>query len=274
MPAVLSLVGSWSTIAISIYLVVQVSIWFYPVALLLIANRQLSLIILSHDAVHRTLLPTPRINDFVGRIFCAFPVFISLSQYRKKHITHHGFLYSSADPDRGLYADFPMSLSRFLARAFGLHTFQLFIRYFTEILDYKFSANNRNSLFEESDFYQYIAFHFFIFTLLTLFSLWPWYFLLWVIPELVCLPYFWFMGALQHGPMNGPAERGLSRTIYAPQWLLLLALPHHVNFHAEHHLKPRVPHYHLPALAQELEAKGFPIWKSSFSNALKNLFLN
>jgi fatty acid desaturase len=47
-----------------------------------------------------------------------------------------------------------------------------------------------------------------------------------------------------------------TRTTLANPLARLTVAPHHVNFHLEHHLLPKVPHYRLRAFHELLEARG------------------
>ena len=51
-------------------------------------------------------------------------------------------------------------------------------------------------------------------------------------------------------------QRLATRTTLAPWWIRWLLLPHHVNYHLEHHLYPAVPHYRLAQCHREARAAG------------------
>src|SRR5262249_26017256 len=76
------------------------SYWFYPLSCLIIATRQHALGVLSHDAVHYSLLRNKQWNDFVGDWLLAFPLFISIYGYRRQHFAHHRYTSLKNDPDR------------------------------------------------------------------------------------------------------------------------------------------------------------------------------
>ena len=78
--------------------------WFgletLPLALLVVANRQRALGNILHDAGHRNLCRTLRVNDAVAGLLVAPLVFASLESYRADHFKHHMQLGAAGgDPD-------------------------------------------------------------------------------------------------------------------------------------------------------------------------------
>jgi fatty acid desaturase len=71
-----------------------------PIALIVIANRQRALGNILHDAGHRNLCRTRRINDGLAALLVAPLVFASLERYRADHFRHHLQLGAAGgDPD-------------------------------------------------------------------------------------------------------------------------------------------------------------------------------
>ena len=75
----------------------------YFISLIILANRQLGLAILMHDAAHNALFPDKRFNRFVGRWFFGAPILADLDLYRTYHLEHHKTAGSNKDPDRSNY---------------------------------------------------------------------------------------------------------------------------------------------------------------------------
>jgi len=77
--------------------------------------------LMGHEASHNLLVKNRVLNDVLAELFCFFPMFASIVQYRTKHLAHH--LYPN-DPDkdpnlgngkaRRLYAKFPMPKGEFI----------------------------------------------------------------------------------------------------------------------------------------------------------------
>lgn len=75
--------------------------WHWTIlALVIVGSRQRALSNLVHDASHGNLFRTRRVNDWFTNLFAAFPMFESVSLYRKAHALHHRNLGSpTVDPD-------------------------------------------------------------------------------------------------------------------------------------------------------------------------------
>lgn len=281
LPAMMPILLSWALIAFVMYLVIGVSYWFYILALPVIANRQLALCLLAHEGLHGNLAPSRFWSDWVGRYICAFPVFVSLSRYRAKHMMHHKLVGTAADPDFNLFAVYPLTRKEFvlkvLADFFSLRMLRDFLEYYTDIPRFLRGQPSLNgapgSVFGTGDFPQFILFQLALWAAVIVGGVWHWYLLLWFVPLLCSLPYIRFMGALQHGPMR-PKEPEVmrSRTILGPKWLMEILLPVNINYHAEHHIEGAVPQYRLPEFSEFLIQRGEKIWAENYSEALRALF--
>jgi len=80
----------------------------YAIAIVVIASRQQSLLVLTHDGIHRTLCRPFWLNDAITRIFAAFPTFVSVSKWRFIHLLHHAYTFTDADPDVAIFARYPL----------------------------------------------------------------------------------------------------------------------------------------------------------------------
>jgi len=85
--------------------------------------------LMGHESSHNLLFPNRKWNDILAELFCFYPVFGSLIQYRAKHLRHH--LYPNdpdLDPNLGngkaqrLYAKFPMPKRSFI--------YQYYVKFF------------------------------------------------------------------------------------------------------------------------------------------------
>jgi fatty acid desaturase len=272
---------SWIVIAISIWLVLGVSYWFYPLSFILIANRILALSLLCHEGLHRTLHPVGKWNDFLGRYLCAFPTSISFSKYRRLHLLHHSTVGSDRwDPDRHLYKDFPVDPVRFFSNLFArvvtLRTAYDFILYyieFPEAFRRKRVANGKLFvLSERSDFVLFVLFHTTSLSLITYFGVWPEFLLLYIAPlMLLTQPYVILIGGIQHGP-GRIADHDVSRTVSGSPFYMWLLLPIDINYHAVHHLDASVPHYWLKKKTDDLAKDGITLWTENYIETMRSLF--
>lgn len=276
------ILGCWIVISLALVLCVQVSWWFYPVALVLIANRLLALSLVCHEGLHGTLSRNRRLNDFLGRYLCAFPTMISFSRYRRLHLLHHGTVGSGNwDPDRHLYSDFPEGpwsyLSSLFIRVVTFKNSWSFMQYYTdipEILKVLLGQSSLSRIHKSSDWKSFFLFHLVFLTMIFTFNYEGYFVLFYLIPvTFVMQPYVILMGGLQHGPARNQKDPGgASRSIVGSSWYMWLLLPLDINYHAEHHHNPEVPHYWLRDYARDLQKSGESFWHESYVKALKSLF--
>jgi fatty acid desaturase len=90
----------WVVVLASVWLVLDGSAWFAPLALVLIGNRQRALGNILHDAGHRNLSRSALVNDRVAHWLLAPLLLASLARYRAMHFAHHLALGDrQRDPD-------------------------------------------------------------------------------------------------------------------------------------------------------------------------------
>ena len=100
------------------------AIWLHhPViwvlAFLLMGRAFSQLLILGHEAAHLLLFSNRRLNDFVGKWLLDYPGLVPFEIYRKGHMAHHKDEMGPDEPDKALYAPYPVtraSLRRKLTR--------------------------------------------------------------------------------------------------------------------------------------------------------------
>jgi fatty acid desaturase len=213
---------------------------------MVIGGRQLGLAIQMHDAAHGLLFANRRLNDWVGRWLCAFPVFTSLDLYRPYHLTHHRFTQQLQDPDLALSAPFPItrrSLWRKVVRDLtGQTAFQ----------------RRREQLRRRVALREPLIVNAVMWSGLALVGYWWLYPLLWLVPLAT-----WYQlvsrirNIAEHAvvPDNDDPLRN-TRTTYANPLVRLLVAPYWVNYHLEHHLFLFVPCWRLAAAHRALLAAG------------------
>ena len=295
--AVCHLAEVWGVIGLTVWLSGWVlppsmGIWgacVYIGAVVVIAARQHALMVLVHEAIHKRLSRTGWINDALARVAAAFPVFISLSKWRFIHLYHHQYTHTKDDPDRAIYARYPLGSGAFwrlLARdGCGLNVIST-LKYF---IDLPFVTRDFNRKFlgeERAGRYRQIAdmglFSIFWAGVLGAgFVLWGWEFgkylaLYWLVPYCtVTQVFFRIRGAIEHGNVPDPENAyQQTRTYFMPAVLRFFFAPKQVNYHLEHHLYPSVPFYNLPRLHAVLSRAVYPAesgYCEPFSTGLKKL---
>jgi fatty acid desaturase len=230
----------------------------YAVTFFLIARQQLALAILMHDAAHKRLFKSVRINDVVGQYLCAAPLLFSMYSYRKLHLKHHQAPLAEDDPDLSLIGGYPVSKSSFarkLARdTFGISYFK-FIRYFIHMSR---KTNKSNSpaigakirVREDAPTVEIvtsiIVVNALIFLALTA-AHHPWcYVSFWLLPAITALQVLLrIRGIAEHSGYQYNRNQMLSARTVRSSWQTFVFAPHSVNFHIEHHVYPSIPHHNL-----------------------------
>lgn len=242
----LYLLMNWSIIIACIF-IVKANLFFFPVAFFVISNRQFANYLAGHEGLHGHLSKNNFFNDFFARLFCLGPVFVSLQSYREKHLLHHEFLGTPIDPDKGLYNFYPVGKRNYLKKiSFYFISFKMlrdFLIYYTPLFEFNKKQFYRREKIIDFIFYLFIGILFswgFIF----IFG-WRFYLSMWLGPLLLLMPYYYFVGALQHGLIHEKEDIEASRNIDGNQFLMELLLPCATNYHGAHHLFPNVPFYYL-----------------------------
>ncbi len=217
----------------------------FLLAVMVIGGRQLGLAILMHDAAHGLLFSDRRLNDWVGRWLCAFPVFTSMDLYRPYHLKHHRFTQQADDPDLALSVPFPItrrSLWRKIVRDLtGQTAFQRRREQFRR------GVALREPLIVNAVMWIGLAAmgYWWLYPVLWLAPLATWYQLVSRIRNIA-----------EHAvvPDNDDPLRNTRTTFVGPLMRLLVA-PYWVNYHLEHHLFMFVPCWRLPVAHRALLAK-------------------
>ena len=85
-----AVVFDWTILLLGIYLS-YISLWFIPISMLIVGNRQHALGILGHDGAHRHVAKNRKLNDVITNFATMYPLGINLENYRKFHWDHHKF---------------------------------------------------------------------------------------------------------------------------------------------------------------------------------------
>ena len=232
----------------------------FLLSVIVIGSRQFALAVLAHDGAHNLLFSNEKINDFVSQWFCAFPLFSDNRPYRPYHLAHHRFTESENDPDLSLSAPFPITKASFRRKVIRDLTGQTGFRRYSIAFKSIFSSEADNFAGRIKKISDKIGGFFIsnlvIFSLITIFSHWSIYFLLWWIPAFT---YYSLIVRIrniaEHSVTPGDTNLNNTRTTKASLLTRYLLVPHHVNFHLEHHLFTNCPWYNLPKVHEMLEGE-------------------
>jgi fatty acid desaturase len=267
--ALFSVTRQWAVILITVALFLTVSshlswlAWVpaYILASLVIASRQHAFMAIVHEGAHFRLSRNRGWNDFLSDFFCAFPVGMSTSVYRRLHLLHHQFTNTSEDPDyvgMNMHEDWHWPKDHFAtAKLFafdlvGLAAHKIFFLLF--MWSPWQAAVHKHIALGRTERVLLICFLGIAAEVLTLGHAWGWFFLLWLVPMAT------FLGAMvrmrsiaEHLVCPSENELNESRHVEATWIERLTIAPLNVNYHLAHHLFPSVPWYNLPKLQARMQ---------------------
>jgi len=226
----------------------------YLLTIIFIGSRQHALSILMHEGSHYRLMKNRLANDFFAELFTAWPMNISMRNYREHHFPHHRSPNTDADPDWRLRSrdeswEFPKTI-RGLATMFLLDFCGLrVVDQYRSFGRYAFPENRKRDWI---DLVRQV-FNVSVVVSLTYFGLWIPYLLLWIVPTLTWLKVALRMRTIaEHYALDYGHMYRQTRTTHANGIERILIAPHNIGYHLDHHLYPSVPFYNLRALHEEL----------------------
>lgn len=259
--------GAWMVahnwlMIISVFMVV--ALWTNPLTIilgiLLLGGRQLGLAVLMHEAGHKVLFKSPKLNTTIGQWLGAYPILADCEAYGASHREHHRLAGTHDDPDLPNYEKYPIALASFRRKI----TRDLTGRTGSKLLIGSLSGiGNRMTMRENektNSARQGLLVNLLMFLSLAIAGVAELY-LLWVVAYLTAYPLIARIRQLaEHANVPGLYEsdpRGNTRTTRANLLERLVLAPNYVNFHIEHHLLPSVPAWRLKRLHKLLVERGF-----------------
>ena len=272
----LSVLTSWALIAAAFALLAAFP--RHPLAwvvtLVLLGGRQLALAILMHECAHQSLFSSVRLNELVGTWLCAAPVWQRLGDYRTHHTKHHARTSLPDDPDLGLASAFPTSRRGLMRKLLRDVTGIAFVRRVAALLLMDaglltYTASTGATWVQPRPTVRAVLANLLrnsgpvlLMNLVLLGVLAAtgnaWLFAVWVLAYATTFSVFVRIRSIaEHGVVQASTDPLLNTRSTDATWLARLTVaPHHVNYHLEHHLLPKVPHYRLRALQRVLKERG------------------
>lgn len=246
------------------------------VSLFILGGKQLACAIILHDCSHDSMFTSRVANRFVGNWFGAYPILHDVDKYRPYHLQHHMYTGLGDDPDLSLTQGYPTKrisiLRKFLRDLFGPTDIKGNIAVLLMqlgVLKYALNGKAEWISLEGKSFSEIISAaitnlagpltaNLILFLILLTFGK-PWLYLLWVgalfTTNNFCLR---VRSMAEHSMVEDKSNpQKNTRTTYANFFERMLFAPHHVNYHAEHHLCMGAPSYNLPQMHELLLRKGF-----------------
>lgn len=260
---------SWLSLALNWAIVfaafAMVAIWTNPLtivlALFLIGARQLGFAVFMHDASHFALFENRKVNDWVGNWLAAYPIWGDLQPYRPYHVKHHAHNWTDKDPDVSLAAPFPItraSMGRKVWRDLSGQTgWKRAVFTLKRDLGWSEGKVQRRGAAGLHKLAPVFITNAVLFGILLAVGH-PALYLLWVVAWLTTYSLIMRIRAIaEHSMPTDPRDdMKNTRTTLASWWERLLIAPNRVNFHLEHHLLMRVPHYNLRRMHEMLRDRG------------------
>lgn len=272
----LTLIWTWTTIAaIFAMLAIWPNVVTFVIAVILLGGRQLALFIVAHDAAHRTLFRTHRLNDLVGNWPTARLIFNDVQRYREHHVRHHAHTGTADDPDLSLVRPFPTT-RRSLAKRFlrdlsgqtGVRRLAAQFLMDIGVFGYTVAAEVERLPRAGRTAWDYAraGLHNFLPSVLAQLGLLAilaafghaWLYAAWAVAYMTTFSlYVRIRSMAEHACMEmSPHPLRNTRTVRAGLIARMTLAPLNVNFHREHHLMASVPWYRLPALQRALREHG------------------
>jgi fatty acid desaturase len=248
--------GCWLQIALPVVLAIRVG---HPAVWLLafvVAGRNFArLSILAHEAAHRLLFTNRTMNDGVGQWLLAYPAFLPLDVYRRGHLAHHGDEMGPDEPDRALYAGYPIAVDSFRRKltrdAVGISGW----KNLRPLLAALGSASARPVAV------RILGAQAVLFVGCTALGRPELYLFLWLVPWLTVWRVLNRLRSIaEHGGMTRSTDRRLTthhvrQSLLARFWIV----PYNTGWHLAHHVDIGVPWRRLPTLHRELEDAGWVV---------------
>lgn len=246
------------------------------ISLFILGGKQLACAIIMHDTSHYAQFKTKNANLVIGNLLGGYPIFFDVRDYRPYHLLHHSHTGHENDPDLNLTKGYPAgkaSLTRKIFRdLIGLTGIKLLfgvIMIQAEVWNFNLGGRIDRVPKEELKGIK----HAFIFLrnmagpIAVNFCMWGmlwltgngWLYILWPIAYLTTYQFCLRIRSIaEHSVVPDRLDNQRNtRTTYANFLERMLFAPHHVNYHAEHHLLMTVPSYNLPKMHKMLKERGF-----------------
>jgi fatty acid desaturase len=234
------------------------------VSMLFIAARQHALAILMHEGVHFTLAHDRSLNELVSNWFCAFPLGMVTSLYRRWHLAHHAAPNTQNDPDYMQHLaddDFHLPMLRrtlliLMLKDLAGVNLPKWLGGTTAWLGWPlvFKGDKDNPL-SARERYHFVMFWASVAAVAILTGIYLYVALVWFVPILTLLPAFARVRTIaEHNFEQSSDELDHTRHVDGRAIERFFIAPFNINYHIAHHYFPSVPFYNLPTLHRALLA--------------------
>jgi fatty acid desaturase len=233
--------------------------WNHPLGwllgVLLMGRAHAQFMSLMHEAAHRLLFSSKRVNDFVGRFLIGYPAFTNTDAYRRVHMAHHRDEFGPEEPDVPLYANYPISRDSWRRKLWRDATGQTGWK----LLKQQFGGLRGADPLTRRSQQKILAMQVVLIAISVALGVPEAYFVLWLLPFLTV----WrvinrLRSVAEHGGMRRGEDRRIA-THSVRQTLLarFFLVPFNIGFHLSHHVDAGIPFRSLPKFHRELKQAGY-----------------
>ncbi|MBD2510739.1 fatty acid desaturase family protein [Nostoc muscorum FACHB-395] len=236
----------------SILIIIHVTWFFYPIALLVIGSRQRALTTILHDSAHGVLAKNKLLNLVLGTFCSGYLIFQQMIPYKKSHCSeHHSHLGNpELDPDfkfyleEGLYC--VQSSKDFLVK----HIIKPLLLF--KVPQYIFYLVKYRLFGKGCNLYETIIMLAYLLTIVSAsvwLGFWDELILFWLVPYITVFQVLgYFIEVSEHYPLVGKntVDLYMTRNRFSPWYEAFFTSMHNENFHLIHHLMPCIPFWNLP----------------------------
>jgi fatty acid desaturase len=251
----LSVVALWFWVAVIFAAATQFHHWWVvAIAFILMGPIYVRFAILMHEAAHKLLFSSKKLNDIVGTWLIAYPAFVPISLYRRSHFAHHKEEFGPEEPDIAFYRGYPCEPAdlrrRLLRDAIGISGW----KNFKVLLSATRTKTGRSIAVPILGVQVGLWAISWVAT-----GAWWAYPLLWWLPWMTQWRVLNRLRAIgEHGGMAKSKDRRVTTHNVAQHWIARFwFVPYNTGWHLAHHVDMGIPWRNLPRYHEELEAAGY-----------------
>lgn len=240
-------------------LVVWAAVAWFPWAIIpafvLMGRAHAQFASLMHEAAHRLLFSSKRLNDVVGRWLLGFPTFTSTDAYRRVHMAHHRQEFGPDEPDLALYRGYPITTASLRRKLVRDATGRTGVKLMRGLLANRTSSDQR----VRRTFWKILAVQGLLLAAAIVSGHWWVYPVLWVGPYLTVWRVINRLRSIaEHGGLTMSSDRRqTTHSVTQHPLARLCMVPFNIGWHLAHHVDAGIPFRSLPRYHRALEEAGY-----------------
>lgn len=251
----ISVVSVFGQTALVVWAAVAWFPWAIIPAFVLMGRTHAQFASLMHEAAHRLLFSSKRLNDVVGRWLLGFPTFTSTDAYRRVHMAHHRQEFGPDEPDIALYRGYPITTASLRRKLIRDATGRTGVKLMRGLLANRTSSDQR----VRRTFWKIIAVQGLLLAAAIVSGHWWVYPVLWVGPYLTVWRVINRLRSIaEHGGLTMSSDRReTTHSVTQHPLARLCMVPFNIGWHLAHHVDAGIPFRSLPRYHRALEEAGY-----------------